>query len=187
MTCGGDREELILGLAAQVKILARRYFRSVPFPSTVEREDMLAEAWIGAILAVDGFDPGLGLSLRTYAERRIRGRILDYLRRMDLVTRKERRKIKGGEAAAPVIISVLDFDLTDDQALQDLGRFEAELDVGRLLERAELSDRHQLVLRQRYWTSGLDRELARQLGVTESRVSQLHTQAIRRLRAVSAT
>src|ERR1017187_10448287 len=44
-------------------------------------EDLEGQGWIGAIQAVDRFDPTLGVKLNSFADRRIRGAIWDYLRK----------------------------------------------------------------------------------------------------------
>lgn len=185
MEFGRARDELILSLASNVTREVDRVFRRLQ--TFIEREDMLSEGWIGAIQAVDGFEPGRGLKLQTLAEHHIRGRILDYLRRMDPVTRNERRKIRRGEATAPVILPLLNHELVEARGLEELATIEARLDTRRLFERAELSERQRFVVERRYWDWARDREIGYQLGVHPSRISQLHTRAISRMRAVSVS
>jgi RNA polymerase sigma factor for flagellar operon FliA len=71
------REELILSHMPQVKLLAQRLHRRCP---QVELDDLISAGTIGLIQAVDRFDPARNLKLKTLAEHRISGALLDYLR-----------------------------------------------------------------------------------------------------------
>jgi RNA polymerase sigma factor FliA len=82
------REALILAHMPQVALLARRQHRRCP---QVELEDLISAGTIGLIQAVDRFDPTRGLKLKTLAEHRIRGAMLDYLRCLDPLPRNIRR------------------------------------------------------------------------------------------------
>lgn len=82
------REETILAHLPQVELLARRLHRRCP---QVELDDLISEGTIGLIKAVDRFDPSRELKVRTYAEHRIRGALLDYLRRIDPLPRNLRQ------------------------------------------------------------------------------------------------
>lgn len=89
------REELILSHMPQVKLLARRLHRRCP---QVEFDDLMSVGTIGLIQAVDRFDPDRHLKLKTLAEHRIRGALLDYLRRIDPLPRSVRRFQKQRDA-----------------------------------------------------------------------------------------
>jgi RNA polymerase sigma factor for flagellar operon FliA len=82
------REELILSHMAQVQLLARRLHRRCP---QVELDDLISAGTIGLIQAVDRFDPNRNRKLKTLAEHRIRGAMLDYLRHIDPLPRSVRR------------------------------------------------------------------------------------------------
>ena len=89
------REELILSHMPQVKLLAHRLHRRCP---QVEFDDLISVGTIGLIQAVDRFDPDRHLKLKTLAEHRIRGALLDYLRRIDPLPRSVRRFQKQRDA-----------------------------------------------------------------------------------------
>jgi RNA polymerase sigma factor for flagellar operon FliA len=89
------REELILSHMPQVKLLAQRLHRRCP---QVEFDDLMSVGTIGLIQAVDRFDPARHLKLKTLAEHRIRGALLDYLRRSDPLPRSARRFQKQRDA-----------------------------------------------------------------------------------------
>jgi RNA polymerase sigma factor for flagellar operon FliA len=80
MMTPSHREELILSHMPRVKLLAHRVHRRCP---QVELDDLISAGTIGLIQAVDRFDPGRNLKLKTMAEHRISGALLDYLRYID--------------------------------------------------------------------------------------------------------
>lgn len=90
-----NREELILSHIPQVELLARRLHRRCP---QVELEDLISAGTIGLIRAVDRFDPARNLKLKTLAEHRISGALLDYLRHVDPLSRNVRRFQKQRDA-----------------------------------------------------------------------------------------
>lgn len=96
------REETILAHLPQVELLARRLHRRCP---QVELEDLISEGTIGLIKAVDRFDPTRNLKVKTYAEHRIRGALLDYLRRIDPLSRTVRQFQKKRDAIVTSLTS----------------------------------------------------------------------------------
>lgn len=82
-----EREMLILSHLPQVEMLARRQHRKWP---QIELDDLISAGTIGLIQAVDRYDPARNLKLKTLAEHRIRGALLDYLRRLDPLPRSVR-------------------------------------------------------------------------------------------------
>jgi RNA polymerase sigma factor for flagellar operon FliA len=92
-----ERERLILEHLSQVRLIARRIHERLP--DSVALDDLVSAGVLGLISAVDHFDPALNIKLRTYAEYKIRGAILDSLRGLDWASRDLRRKAKRIEAA----------------------------------------------------------------------------------------
>ncbi len=92
-----DREKLILEHAPQVQLIARRIYENLP--GSVSLDDLVSSGMIGLINAIDDYDPSQPVKLKTYAEYKIRGAILDSLRSMDWASRHRRRKHKEIEAA----------------------------------------------------------------------------------------
>lgn len=82
-----NRDELILSHLPQVHYLARRLHLRCP---QVELDDLIQAGTIGLIQAVDRFDPSRGVLLKTLADHRIRGALLDYLRQIDPLPRNIR-------------------------------------------------------------------------------------------------
>jgi RNA polymerase sigma factor for flagellar operon FliA len=92
-----ERERLILENLPQVRLIARRIHERLP--ESVSLDDLVSTGIVGLISAVDNFDPRQNVKLRTYAEYKIRGAILDSLRGLDWASRDRRRKAKQIEAA----------------------------------------------------------------------------------------
>src|ERR1039457_4870031 len=72
-----ERDALILENLPQVRLLARRI--PAKLPETVSLDDLVSTGVVGLITAVDNFDPSQNVKLKTYAEYKIRGAILDSL------------------------------------------------------------------------------------------------------------
>ena len=89
------RDEMILAHLTQVELLARRLHRRCP---QVELDDLIQAGTIGLIQAIDKFDPSRNLKVKTLAEHRIRGAMLDYLRQIDPLPRSVRQFQKRRDA-----------------------------------------------------------------------------------------
>ena len=109
-----DREALILSHLPQVELLARRQHRRWP---QIELDDLISAGTVGLIQAVDRFDPARNLKLKTFAEHRIHGALLDYLRQLDPLPRTLRAFQKKRDAA----LESLSEAPTCEQAAQLLG------------------------------------------------------------------
>src|SRR3981081_4774364 len=92
-----ERERLILEHLPQVRLIARRIHERLP--ESVNLEDLVSTGTLGLIAAIDRFDPRHNVKLKTYAEYKIRGAILDSLRGLDWAPRQQRKRSKMIEAA----------------------------------------------------------------------------------------
>jgi len=113
-----EREHLILGHLRQVKLIARRIHDRLP--GNVSLDDLVSAGMLGLIAAIDRFDASRDVTLRTYAEHKIKGAILDSLRQLDWAPRQHRRRAKQIEAAI-------------NTAQQDLQRVPTEGEVATVL------------------------------------------------------
>src|SRR6266567_6991952 len=95
-----ERERLILEHLPQVRLIARRIQERLP--ESISLDDLVSTGVIGLIAAIDNFDPTQNVKLKTYAEYKIRGAILDGLRGLDWAPRQKRKKAKQIEAAISV-------------------------------------------------------------------------------------
>lgn len=92
-----NRETLILEHLPQVKWIATRFHERMP--ESTNLEDLVSIGIIGLIQAIDNFDETLNVKLKTYAEFKIRGAILDSVRGMDGIATHHRKKVKIIQAA----------------------------------------------------------------------------------------
>ena len=92
-----ERDALVLEYLPLVRMIAKRIHDRCP-PS-VSLDDLVSTGVVGLLEAINNFDPSLNVQLKTYAERRIRGAILDGMREMDWVPRETRRKARAIETA----------------------------------------------------------------------------------------
>ncbi|MFN2450126.1 MAG: sigma-70 family RNA polymerase sigma factor [Candidatus Baltobacteraceae bacterium] len=97
-----EREERIRGLFDLVKRLAARVHRLIP---GTDRQDLVGDGCVGAIRAVDHFDPARGVPLEHYAGRVIVGAMLNGVRSMDTVPERVRREIRAADRERYAIAS----------------------------------------------------------------------------------
>ena len=225
-----EREQLILEHLPQVRLIARRIHERLP--ESVSLDDLISAGTIGLISAIDRFDPSLNVKLKTYAEYKIRGAILDSLRGLDWAPRQQRKRAKQIEAAISTAEQRLKRTPTEDEIGAQLGLSLEEyyewlveirgLSLGsleaasseedqnhdllrfvsgdeeewpsRVLERSELQkllaeaiarmpDIERTVLSLYYYEELTLREISKIVRLHESRISQLKSQAILRLRS----
>jgi RNA polymerase sigma factor FliA len=223
------REELILEHLPQVKLIARRIHERLPV--SVSLDDLISTGTLGLIAAIDRYDPTHDVKLKTYAEYKIRGAILDSLRELDWAPRQQRKRAKLIETAIQALEQQLQRSPTEEEiavhlnvsmeeyqawlsdargltvgSLENAGTEEEGRDLlkyvsdkqedwpSHLFERSELErllaqaiDRmphiEKTVLSLYYYEELTLREIARVVDLHESRISQLKSQAILRLRS----
>src|SRR6202008_1851776 len=113
------RERLILEHLPQVRLIARRIQERLP--ENISLEDLISTGVIGLISAIDNFDPSHNVKLKTYAEYKIRGAILDSLRGLDWAPRQKRRKAKQIEAAIASAEQKLQRSPIEEEIAAELG------------------------------------------------------------------
>lgn len=220
------REKIILEYAPLVKVVAGRL--SMYLGYNVEYEDLVSYGIFGLIDAIDKFDCFKEVKFETYASLRIRGAILDQIRKMDWIPRTLRQKQKRMEAAAAKLEADYGRPASDDEVANELGisrdeyegwRSEAEFtnmvslddyleqgSEGRMeglgaqfpqpenvIQKQELkemlvealktlTDNEQKVITFYYYEELTLKEISQILSVSESRVSQLHTKALQKIK-----
>lgn len=105
--------------ASLVKQIAAGFARKLP--SSVLFDELISAGSLGLIDAVDKFDPGKHVSLKTYAQYRIRGAILDELRSMDKYSRSMRKKIQNIAAAQKKADDEKGAPASDSEVAEKLG------------------------------------------------------------------
>src|SRR5690349_19393133 len=114
-----ERERLILEHLPQVRLIARRIHERLP--ESVSLEDLISTGTLGLIAAIDRFDPSHNVKLKTYAEYKIRGAILDSLRGLDWAPRQQRKRSKQIEAAIARIEQRVQRTPTEEEIAAELG------------------------------------------------------------------
>ncbi len=222
------RDKLILTYAPLVKIVAGRL--SIYLGYNVEYDDLVGYGIFGLIDAIDKFDYGKGVKFETYASLRIRGSILDQIRKMDWIPRSLRQKQKKMDAAISKIESQFGRAATDEEIAAELGiemdellnwqgqakvsnivsldefiENQGEKEVGSIklnsFEQPEnvimrnelkqmlmealdsLTDKERKVILLYYYEELTLKEISKVLEVSESRVSQLHTKGLQKMKS----
>lgn len=158
-----DRARLIISYQPLVVSALRRIS-----PSDAYIEDCLSEGLLALIRAVDRFKPGAGVAFSVYARLRIKGAMLDYLRRAS------RGAANADEFDARYFIA-----LADPRGLSEIEQDKLHKVLSAV---AELGQRERAVIEMLYIEDMTRDEVAASLGVSPSRISQIHATAIKRLR-----
>lgn len=178
-------DEAISVVQMQVKIYAKYH----PLPPHIEQDDLLQEALLRMLKHISKYDPSRG-SLRTFLERHTNGAIIDHLR---WVGRRSGYSRYRGQSFTLVSLSdrVEGGDEVEKELATHLPDLKAHPEVDYITTRElpallkigskSMSRRDWRVLVLYYWEEKTQKEIGELLGVNESRVSQLHTRAIKRL------
>ncbi|HGY12168.1 MAG: FliA/WhiG family RNA polymerase sigma factor [Deltaproteobacteria bacterium] len=113
------REKSIIEYSYLVKHIAARF--AMRLPSSVFFGELVSAGSLGLIDAVDKFDTSKHVSLKTYAQYRIKGAILDELRSMDPYSRSMRKKIQDIAKAAKTIEDLKGSPASDEEICEELG------------------------------------------------------------------
>ena len=213
---------------AQHADLVRRiaHHLAARLPASVEIDDLIQAGMIGLLEASRSYDAEQGASFETYASIRIRGSMIDEIRRGDWVPRSVHRRARdaaatirrieqstGRAASATEVAQAMDIPLPEymrliedaargqvlslESRIEDQGELDTPATGGptpqQVLERSQfgeelgkaisvLPEREQLVLSLYYEQELNLKEIGAVLGVSESRVCQIHGQAMLRLR-----
>ena len=221
------REKLIIEYVPLVKVVAGRMGMYLGY--TVEYDDLTGYGIFGRIDSIEKFELTKGVKFETYASLRIRGSILDQIRKLDWIPRTLRQKQKKLDTAASHLESVLGRTPTSEELAEELQVSLEELDamvnqtqvanlvsldeyleqgsevkaeegnkaaflqpeqvverqdLKRLLAEAinELTEKEQKVIALYYYEEMTLKEISSILEVSESRVSQLHTKSLRKMK-----
>lgn len=228
-----EQHALIMSMLPLVKTVVGRV--AISLPSHINQEDLLSAGLMGLMDAVQKYDPSKGSNVKSYAAMRIRGAVLDELRKMDWAPRSVFRRARDFRKVQQALEQRIGRQATEDElaremnmsideleqllenirpaffiSLQDVrsNRDESEgellheeciedskaitplnqtLDAeGRRLIAETIKDLNpieQKVLALYYYEDLRLKEIAKILDVTESRISQIHSLAIQRLRS----
>lgn len=121
-----DRERLILEHLALLQHIVGRM--SFDVPGRVQRDDLFGWGMRGLIEAADAFDPTRGLQFSTFAFPRIRGAILDELRRLDFLPRGRRDRLREVERSVAALEQAHGTPPTPEEIAAHLGTTVEEVD-----------------------------------------------------------
>ncbi len=229
-TFNDDKSKLISDHLYLVDILVGRMVTQVP--AFMNRDDMHSAGLLGLLDAANKFDPSKNILFKTFAEYRIRGSILDEMRKLDWFSRSLRDKHNkigktitslelklGRDPEETEVAKAMDMSLDDyqrmlgqvshlgcvslnetlDQSNQGRSFIEVLVDKRKgsspsdRLENSELtkmfadviktlSKKEQVVISLYYYEELTQKEISEVLDLSEGRVSQLHSQALIKLK-----
>ncbi|MGE4492437.1 MAG: FliA/WhiG family RNA polymerase sigma factor [Syntrophotalea sp.] len=224
-----EKDRLIKSHLHMVSFLTERMVSQVP--AFMTREDIASAAMVGLVDAANRFKPSMGVLFKTFAEKRMRGAVLDEVRRMDWFSRSMRQKqsrvchaiesLEKRLGRPPEEAEVAtEMDMSLDAYRQLLGEvsylgcvslhetIEDTADGPSLLDSIEdpnspcpvemvensqltqelarqidrLTEKERLVVSLLYYEELSQKEIAEVMELSEGRVSQLHSQALLKLR-----
>ena len=114
-----SREQLILDHLPQVNWIATRIHEKLS--GNTNLEDLISIGIIGLINAIDNFDPSFNVKLKTYAEYKIRGAILDSVRGMDGIAPHKRKRLKLVQTAIGDLEQRLQRPPSEEEIATELG------------------------------------------------------------------
>ncbi|MGN0241593.1 MAG: FliA/WhiG family RNA polymerase sigma factor [Candidatus Weimeria sp.] len=224
------REKLIIEYSPLVKIVAGKM--SMYLNNSVEYDDLVGYGVFGLIDAIDKFDVHKEVKFETYASLRIKGSILDQIRKMDWIPRTIRQRQKELDNATKEVMARTGREPTDEELAEEMGMslddyfsFISSLKITNLVSlnefieaggnepamdtkknsyfeqpeekvtREELSaklkdslevltEKEKKVILLYYYDDLTLKEISEVMGVSESRVSQLHTRALKKMRKI---
>ena len=216
------RGAIVAHYAPKIKIIALRM--KAKLPQHIELGELLSAGSLGLIESLEKFQVDMGIKFETYAENRIKGAMLDELRRMDWFTRGLRqrvrvleenmRKVEQHTGRVPTTEELqtmtglsakeiqeglealqnqvcISLDGLEDHLLRSTSTTQNDPFTHTLHQQLidklaqlidELTAREQMVLSLYYADELNMRETALVMNITEGRVSQLHSQALGKLR-----
>ena len=231
-----EREQMIVKYAYLVKHIASRI--AARLPSSVVFDELISAGSLGLIDAVDKYDEAKDVTLKTYAQYRIKGAILDELRNMDWYSRSMRKKMQDIEHAIQAIelregrpadeeeiaaqlgieleryhkmlsdihgaaLLNLDAFIRNENGSQGKKTFKESMEspledpdqtVGKkelkkvlITTIEQLSEKEKMVISLYYYDELTLKEIGEVMELTESRVCQIHTMAILKMKTKMKT
>ena len=208
------RNELAVNYMPAVKAMAARLKERLP--SSVEFNDLVSVGLEELVKLARRYDPKQNDNFWGYAQKRIYGSMLDFLRSLDTVSRSDRKIIKDIEKVVESYVAEYDMEPDDEYIAEVLGidieKVKKAKTAGKIynvmpikeqmnffenvtkkIEEEELietikkilktmSKKEQLIIQLHYFEELSLKEISEIFGVTESRISQIHKKAIKKLR-----
>ncbi len=225
-----ERNKIILEFLPKINYIVHN-LKQEKLPPIVTEEDLINTGILGLIDAINKYDPSKGVKLTTYAEIRIRGQIIDSLRKLDWIPRNIRQKARQIENAILEIESCKGCEATAEEIAEYLGmsveeyikyaekisntalisientvsndegnttqlwqilainddtpdKYVEEEELKQILADiiSKLSEKERIVITLYYYEELSMKEIGEIIGLTESRISQIHTKTILKIR-----
>jgi len=223
-----SRQQLLLRYLGLVKYVVRKMIKN--YPQALEENDLYQIGIVGLAEAIERFDPNYGIKFETYAIPRIKGSIIDELRKLDWIPRSLRAKLNtyrdksveleqkfsgnytDAEIANGLGLNEKDvknikrdmnsanlysldkpldnngkqnlYDLIEDQDYVRVDEKLEEEEMKRVLLKAikKLPEKTRLAITLYYYEKLTFKEIGKILNVSESRISQIHSETMAKLR-----
>ncbi|ADR18841.1 sigma-70 family RNA polymerase sigma factor [Calditerrivibrio nitroreducens] len=222
-----EQEEIVKEFLPKIKVWVLRV--SNRLPANVDNDELYSAACMGLVESLQKFDKGRSVDFYSYAERRIKGAILDALRQMDFLPRNVRTKLKQFEEKLQELtvklgrkpntdeiveytnlsqedvfnflnlietgqLTSLDTSLDEDGDISLLDTIKSFVEgpedsaikeqliskLGEIID--SLPDKEKLVITLYYYEELTMKEIGEVLKISESRVSQIHSEAVKKLK-----
>jgi RNA polymerase sigma factor FliA len=195
-----DRNDALVAFYPMVERIAHKAAATYGLPAGVDADDLVSCGVLGLAEAWERFDPDRGVAFEAFAIPRIKGSVIDAIRAADWVPRKARQRARLTGEPVVALVSMdserpsssfgADGDTSTADRIVDHGAEEpgagllaAENSRELMGALNRLPDRERTIISLHYFERVALQDIAKSFGVTESRVSQLHTRALRMLRA----
>lgn len=218
-----DKDQIVKNFLPKIKIIALNLMSNLP--KNVQLDDLIQEGVIGLLQAYERYDPSHGASFYTYALTRIKGAMLDYLRKIDWLPKELRHLIKEYET---YIYDKNHEYISDEQIIKDmnissddLSKIKVSISKSQILELdsyitdnnsdfpvnnytekddpevkayeeilkeslqtavEKLKEKEKVLLSLYYEKNLTFKEIGEVLGVSESRISQIHSAVLIKLK-----
>lgn len=218
-----NKDDIIKNFLPKIKYIALNLLSTLP--KNVELDDLIQEGIIGLLQSLEKYNPQKGVTFYTFAVKRIRGAMLDYLRKIDWLPKDLRHKIKKMEeilAEQNIDDYISDEELSEmlNISKKEVKKLKAELHRSQILSLdsfligtnelnieisneendpeilaykdllknelkkaiLSLNEKEQLILSLYYEKELTFKEIGKILDISESRVSQIHSSIISKLK-----
>lgn len=223
-----SRQQLLIRYLGLVKYVVRKMIKN--YPQALEENDLYQIGIVGLAEAIERFDPNYGIKFETYAIPRIKGSIIDELRKLDWIPRSLRAKLNtyrdksveleqkfsgnytDVEIANGLGLNEKDvknikrdmnsanlysldkpldnngkqnlYDLVEDHDYERIDKKIEEEEMKRVLLKAikKLPEKTRLAITLYYYEKLTFKEIGKILNVSESRISQIHSETMAKLR-----
>jgi RNA polymerase sigma factor for flagellar operon FliA len=208
------KDELAVDYMPAVKAMAARLKERLP--SSVEFNDLVSIGLEELVKLARRYDPKQNDNFWGYAQKRIYGSMLDFLRSLDTVSRSDRKTIKDIDRLVESYVAEYDMEPDDEYIAKELGidvekvkkaknaseiynvmpieeqmnffeNISVKIEEEELIESVKkvlktMNEKEQMIIQLYYFEELSLKEISEILGVTESRISQIHKNVIKKLR-----